>query len=369
MEEYGFRSCVFPIKIRRAAQASKISLESAIRQCERTVRTDESLSDKDVSIPLFGDDDAVALLNRITAGAPTLNEVCDHGRGVELNKSGYVIQCLMCQLWDAPPLKGERGGFQNKKCTHCGANYPIGDDVPSRVLVSKDRGSFEQSRPYLDGDSITRYMPPLIHWIDISADGINYKPDTLYRQPKLLIRQAGIGVNVILDQNLGAYCPQSVYVYRVKPVFRERNIDEYILISLLCSRLFHLQVFMSFGEIDSSRAFSKLTHTRLCRMRTIVPDLIQEHPLAVSHLHTCAEKLCSEGITGNEHLDWDAEGCWSHILDLTYDDICCVINNFAKVHHNETMQALFPGGAEQERDKWTDTWMRAIERASERCKC
>jgi type I restriction-modification system DNA methylase subunit len=369
MEEYGFRSCVLPIKIRRAAQASKISLESAIRQCERTARTDECLANKDVSVPLFGDDEAVALRNRITAGAPTLNEVCDHGRGVELNKSGHVIQCPKCKKWDAPPLKDEQGGFKNKKCTHCGEEYPIGDNVPSRILVSTDQASFKQCKPYLDGDSIIRYKAPLVRWIDISADGINYKPEALYRQPKLLIRQAGIGVNAILDQNIGTYCPQSVYVYRVKPIFHERNIDEFILISLLCSRLFHLQIFMSFGEIDSSRAFSKLTHTRLCRMHTVRPAIMQKHPIAISRLRECAAILCSEGIAGNEHLDWEAEGLWSHILGLTYDDISCVISNFAKVHHNETMQALFPGGIEQEKNKWIDTWIGATEQASKRCKC
>jgi len=104
-------------------------------------------------------------------------------------------------------------------------------------------------------------------------------------------------------------------------------------------------------------------------MRTVSPSIMQEHPITVSHLRACAETLCSEGVMENEHLDWDAEGCWSHILGLTYDDIRCVIDNFAKVHHNETMQALFPGGAEREGDKWTDVWMRATERASERCKC
>lgn len=369
MEEYGFHSCVLPIKVRRASQASKIPLESAIRQHKRTARSDECLSDKDVSIPLFGDDNAVALRNRITAGAPTLSEVCDHGRGVELNKSGYVIQCPKCQLWDAPPLKDEHGGFKSKKCTHCGVDYPIRDDVPSRVLVSTDRASFKQCKPYIDGDSISRYKSPSVRWIDISADGINYKPDTLYRQPKLLIRQAGIGVNAILDQNLGAYCPQSVYVYRVKPEFVESHIDEYLLISLLCSRLFHLQVFMSFGEIDSSRAFSKLTHTRLCQMRTVKPSTIQKHPRALSRLRVCTKTLCSEGVTRNEHLDWDIEGCWSHILGLKPDDIRCVINNFSKVHHNETMQALFPGGVQKEGDKWAHVWIRATERMRDQCKC
>jgi hypothetical protein len=221
-------------------------------------------------------------------------------------------------------------------------------------------------KPYIDGDSIARYVGPSLRWIDTSAQGINYKPETLYASPKILIRQAGIGVNAILDQNLSAYCPQSVYVYKVKPDYRQEGLDEFLLASFLCSRLFHLQVFMSFGEIDSSRAFSKLTHTRLARMRTVVPRAMREHPAVMSHLHDSVAMLCANsGVAGSEHVDWDIEGCWSYVLGLTAHDVRCVIHNFSRVHHNETMEALFPGGVEQDRDGWTDVWIQAIERAQE----
>ena len=38
--------------------------------------------------------------------------------------------------------------------------------------------------------------------MDVTVKGINYKPATTYASPKILIRQAGIGVNAILDTAL-----------------------------------------------------------------------------------------------------------------------------------------------------------------------
>jgi len=364
--DYQFRSSVLPINTRRAAQGGMILLDEAIRQFERTVDVGECLADTDKGIPLFGNDEAVALVTRITRDVPTLKQVCDHGRGVELNKLGSVVRCPACALWDAPPLKDEQGRFRSKKCTHCGSSYTPEDDANNRILVTSLAHSDPCWKPYIDGDSISRYVAPSVRWLDTSADGINYKPDTLYASPKILIRQAGIGVNAILDQNLSAYCPQSVYLYRVKTEYQHEGLDEPLLLSLLCSRLFHLQVFMTFGEIDSSRAFSKLTHTRLGRMRTVPPPVLKAHPVVVSHLRDCVAVLCSNRpVMGAEQVDWDIEGCWSYLLGLTARDVRCVVQNFGNIHHNETMEALFPGGVSQGAERWIRVWIEAIKRAQE----
>ncbi len=363
---YQFRSCVLPINVRRAAQTTSVSLYDAIHESERSVDAGECLLDADVAIPLFGDEHAVALMKRVTDGAPTLEELCDHGRGVELNKAGFVIRCPNCGLWDAPPLKDEQGRFREKRCTHCQNNYLLGEDYVGRTLVHSDPQDAVSWRPYIDGDSIARYISPAVHWIDTSADGVNYKPEMLYASPKVLIRQAGIGVNAILDANLNAYCPQSVYVYRVKADWHEEGFDEHLLAAILCSRLFHLQVFMSFGEIDSSRAFSKLTHTRLSRMRTVPPRVIAEHPVVVSHIRDCVSAICAtQERAAIQQNDWAIEGCWSYLLGITAPDVRCIIHNFSKVHHNETMESLFPGGLEGNRDRWIAAWSEAIELAGQ----
>ncbi len=43
-----------------------------------------------------------------------------------------------------------------------------------------------------------------------------YKSATIYENPKILIRQAGVGIWATYDET-GAWCPQSVYLYRLRP--------------------------------------------------------------------------------------------------------------------------------------------------------
>ena len=231
-----------------------------------------------------------------------------------------------------------------------------------RVLVADQRQRGTAWKPYIDGDSIRRYSPATIRYIDTSADGINYKSASYYRSPKILIRQAGVGVNAILDV-ANAYCPQSVYMYHVKNRHRSAGIDEQLLLSLLCSRLFHLQVFMSFGEIDSSRAFSKLTHTRLSRLRVLDPAALVDHVQVVQRIQHAVATLSTHGIANHDQEDWDIEACWGGVFGLSKADIEGVIRNFSHVHANETLLSLFPGGVSGRESYWVSVW----EQAAKRC--
>jgi hypothetical protein len=60
-----------------------------------------------------------------------------------------------------------------------------------------------------------------------------YKPPAIYSGPKLIIRQAGVGVSATLDTS-GAYVPQSMYLYRPsKSAEAARIVPEYLLGVLL----------------------------------------------------------------------------------------------------------------------------------------
>jgi hypothetical protein len=221
------------------------------------------------------------------------------------------------------------------------------------------RGS--EWKPYIDGDSIRRYSVPAVRYIDTSATGINYKPEGYYRSPKILIRQAGIGVNAILDVS-SAFCPQSVYMYHVKDEYRALGIDESLMLSMVCSRLFHLQVFTTFGEIDSSRAFSKLTHKRLSRLCTVDPASMSASPELIQRIRSSVAVLTAHGLSGHEQEDWDIEACWTGLVGLSKDDVESVIRNFNHVHAGDTLLSLFPGGIDGQESYWVDTWRQAAAR-------
>ncbi|MCK4342721.1 MAG: N-6 DNA methylase [Phycisphaerae bacterium] len=362
IDDYLFHTCVLPIEARRACQGEQLSLSDAIGNVEREASARACRDEPECAIPLFGDSNAVDVMERTFRGAPTLSDLCDHARGVELNKAGEAFQCPHCGSWDAPPRRDPNGEFREKTCARCGQGYRIDSSEMPRVLVTDQQERGAAWKPYIDGDSIRRYSAATIRYIDTSANGINYKPASYYRSPKILIRQAGIGVNAILDV-ANAYCPQSVYIYHVNDRHRSAGIDEQLVLSFLCSRLFHLQVFMSFGEIDSSRAFSKLTHTRLSRLRVLDPAALAGHVQVVQRIRHAVATLSSHGIASNDQEDWDIEACWGAVFGLSKADIEGVICNFSHVHANETLLSLFPDGVCGRESHWVSVW----EQAAKRC--
>lgn len=352
---YRFSSCILPIEDRKAAQREQISLTEAICRTKREVDSSSCLADPMVPIPLFGSLEMSALFDAATRNAPSLGELCEHGRGVELNKAGLVIQCPSCEMW-CPPAAATS---TTKTCGHCGEIFSV-SEVRSRTLVTNDDPGSPEWRPYLVGDEIHRYEKPGIAWIDISIPGVNFKDDGLYQSPKLCIRQAGVGVNAIVDLEMSALCPQSVYIYRVKPHYRKAGYDELLLLSYLSSRLFHLQVFMEFGEIDSSRAFSKLTHQRLAQLHAVEPDVLASHAVEVEHLRTLTMKLAEGRSRSPEDDDWKVEGLWSVIHGIEESSIDKFVRAFSRIHEGELLLKLFPGGVKGREGIWVERWLLAI---------
>ena len=151
-------------------------------------------------------------------------------------------------------------------------------------------------------------------------------------------------------------------MYRVRDEFRRRGFDEEIVLSLICSRLFHLQVFMSFGEIDSSRAFSKLTHTRLASLRLLAPSALRGRKPVLDHVRAWVMRLVERGTENNEDDDWNIEASWSFLYGMSGPDMRAVLRNLSHVHQNETILALFPGGLVGREDEWFLRWCAARSR-------
>lgn len=360
--DYSFATAILPITVRRDCQAGRISLALAIAHVERKAFARAVLDDPHAKVPLFGDVSATKALSRVFEGALTLEELCDHTRGVELNKAGKVTRCPHCSAWNPPPQRKSDGTYSSKRCGTCETDYHYIPQKSDRILVRDLPGPESHWRAYIDGDSIRRYSVPVLQSIDTSAHGINYKPSTYYRPPKILIRQAGIGLGAILDSS-DSYCPQSVYVYRVKDMHRDEAINEATVLSLLCSRVFQMQVFVSFAEIDSSRAFSKLTHVRLSRLPALNRRSVQQNPRLVQHIMNSVALLATEGALHREQEDWNVEACWAGILGLTLGEMRAIIQGFAHVHESEALLSLFPGGVCGRESHW----LSLFEQAATRC--
>ena len=71
----------------------------------------------------------------------------------------------------------------------------------------------------MDGDDLEGRYQILtnVKRIQLGIQGIRYKKPEIYRSPKLLFREAGVGITVYLDEDRNLYCPRSVYTYHLKP--------------------------------------------------------------------------------------------------------------------------------------------------------
>jgi hypothetical protein len=88
------------------------------------------------------------------------------------------------------------------------------------------------------------------------------KRDHLFKGPKILIRQAGVGIAATLVDD-DCRCPQSVYIYRATTEAEPRGYSNEYLLANLVSRTMNFIVMKRFGEVDPARAFAKLTHARI----------------------------------------------------------------------------------------------------------
>jgi hypothetical protein len=351
--DYSVRQMLLTPQLRKEALAGTRSIDAIMAAESVLTPVRNYLATESVTVSLFASASDTDIADRIRSASVTLATVCDRGRGVELNKRGEVVSCPHCGLWDAPPRQAQDGTYAEKTCAHCSQVYAVDPTARLRRIVRSELIAEDGWAPYIDGDGIQRYTLRPTASIDLSAEGINYKPSALYEGPKVLIRQAGIGIHAAYDDS-GAYCPQSVYVYRVKPEQAVAGYTEELVLAVLCSRVFLYLVFKEFGEIDSTRAFAKMTHARLANMP--LPFLGSKDALKVAASIGAAVRGIVNAQSVAEDTDWEIERGIAGLWGLNQDDVVHIVHEFAKVHVNETLLALFPQGVRGREQSIIERW-------------
>jgi hypothetical protein len=292
------------------------------------------------------DDDVIAKMEN---NSLQLDRICveknyGRGRGIEMNKAGEHYQCPSCYNWNVP-TRSERerdDADLEQECSSCGSIYIQRNALDHQYVVSET----EPDRPhviYIDGDSINdRYKALNYKYLLTGFPGIDYKDDAWYRDPKVVIRQAGIGMTVGYDDR-GAYCPQSVYIYRITAPYAQ-NIDNRFLFAVLNSRVFLYYVFKKFAEIDASQAFSKMTHARLRKLIIPVrnwetPEWMEEHDKIVRLVQVMLggrPNGCSE--------DYEIERSIAKLYGLSLSDVAYINSQLGLAPYHQAMQRVFPAG-------------------------
>lgn len=344
-----FRSFTLVDKDRKAAIKEVFSLFQADARYSGAISQDRCISDgpEGFEIRLFqtASDDALMAkmhqrslpLYRKLDGQPRLTK---RGRGIELNKEGLILQCPACAMWVEPPeWNADELRYEPKTCRHCGHEFRF-EQAASRTIVIDRKPRGKDEALYVIGEHIHRYAPLQYRAIELDAHGIDYHRPAQYLGPKILFRQAGVGINVVLDPT-DAYFPQSVYVYRVAEPWTAQGYSNGYLVGVLSSRVMHYYLFKRFGEIDSARAHVKVTHERLADF----PIPLLDTPSRVRLAEEIDEKVNAMLATpGHEALDREIEDRVATLFDLRPKERAYINGQFGLAHKNETIDALFPHG-------------------------
>lgn len=281
------------------------------------------------------------VLAAIRSHSERLDSLSDRARGEEINKAGTYWRCPSCNSATVPG-RNVKGSYEDKDCGNCGASLTE-TNVTAGALVGPSPGGV--TAPWLSGDDVNRrYHQPVPHQlIRTDLPGWRYKLID-YTSDKILIRQAGVGINATIDTS-GAWVPQSMYLYRPTSAALARGYSLKFLLAVLASRTMAYVVFKQFAEIDPAKAHAKLTQERLSSLP--IPSLNLEDPAtakACAQIEADVSRLLEGSAVLGGVEDWAIETALRKLWGLTGDDGTYINSQFADLPDSQPLRDLFPDG-------------------------
>lgn len=180
------------------------------------------------------------LLEKITAKKIDWDSIFLFGRGVEISKTGQVVNCPHCGLAQGYKKKQLEAG--KKKCTNCGTEIILTyNNIYSLITQKPDKNR----KAIIVGENVHRYALTVGGYIFPDINGINYKDKTLYDSPKLLIRKTGLGIYCSIDYS-GYMTSQTVYILKYIDNNTQTPLEYYL--ALINSRVVYYYYLKVFGE-------------------------------------------------------------------------------------------------------------------------
>ena len=154
------------IPSRRSPKSSRKSATNARkRNFAATPRAEFDIFGKDIDAPIVRQIDS-----------PTVDwaSLTEKGRGVEIGKSGEVMQCPYCYRWDNIPAKS-KGEWPPKTCRHCGREYLLEKAAQTGEDHRRAAARKGLETDYSPANRSTVIALGRLQYIDTTKDGINYK--------------------------------------------------------------------------------------------------------------------------------------------------------------------------------------------------
>lgn len=333
-------------------RARAIRGETPLRQIEsqrsRLIPVARVLDSTDRELEVFRGEEDDRIIAQLTGNSAPLSGktggFCERARGEEINKAGLIWICPSC-LNPTTPGAIDKGSHKNKTCETCG-NLLTPATVDTELMICDTRSREGHFARFIDGDDVNRrYVRVIPHkWIRADVAGWSYKNAGVYAGPKILIRQAGVGICATLDDT-NARCPQSVYIYRLRPERRQSGYrHEYVLAALL-SRTMAYFVFKRFAEIDVAKAHAKLTHERLETLPIPVCDFGVDsqraaHDEIVNDVRLLLDGIAELGGEEDRRVEQNLRVLWG----ISGADGAYINGEFHDLPDGQALRDLFPHG-------------------------
>jgi N-6 DNA Methylase/TaqI-like C-terminal specificity domain len=337
-EGHHISTLVLTGEYRRKCQAGLIPLEQAEVALQLRSAQSRSLSAPDRQFQVFCSEDDWALMDRMMKRSHSLSSLTVRARGDEISADGLLWKCPNCSGHTVPGERQRGGNYNNKLCPHCGATLSPNVVTAERIVSDANVGAFKT--PYIDGNSlIHRYDNP--HRRFMRTDLIALKNESIFLGPKILVRQAGIGLTATLCLD-NSRCPQSIYIYRLSGQASEAGYTIEFILAALVSRTMNYFVLKRFSETDPARAFAKLTHERLASLPipAVATDSDRNNVIRVSDLVRGLLNTHDLGGAADFQIELALRAMWG----ISPDEGAYINGSFSLVPFGQAVRDLFPDG-------------------------
>ncbi|MEK9731603.1 MAG: N-6 DNA methylase [Candidatus Poseidoniales archaeon] len=215
------------------------------------------------------------LFDKITNDCINWDDHFAYSRGVELSKSGRVVECSKCNHLQGFTQEQEKKGL--KACSDCKETVLISEQFIRTVIIDSWRHG---TTPIIVGEGLHRYRISNERFIENGHQSINYKLPETFQTEKLLIRKTGLGINASLD-SAHRQIIQVIHSIRQKEK-TEMPIPLSYLLALVNSRVVYYIALKRWGETEW-RSHPYMTKAKIFSL-SIKPYIGDEKDLKICSL-------------------------------------------------------------------------------------
>lgn len=240
---------------RKATLAGKLSLSKAVKNNSTEVSASAMIKADYAFITDIKEEDAYLL--RLLQKLPTVGDFVDSSRGVELSKKGYVLLCPDCGKWFAEPRKKDENFIT---CPHCHQQHDR-KIYEQECIISQEQ--IGESVPFIAGEDVNRFTVSQKSFLRRGYCGINYKNESLYEGPKILVRKTGVGITAGIDYG-NCWTNQVVYIMRRKSNI-PTSITNEVILAILNSRVVTYFIIKKYGS-NGWKTHAYLSQTMIAKI-------------------------------------------------------------------------------------------------------